>query len=210
MNTLLFNRWGLTQGLQGKNPYLLTFIIRTAMMWWYVVWWDSKNGYHKDMSLKKIKNLECVLKTQPTFLNEVECAWEAYDQSLHRLLQGCPLKLKHPWFIQWSFPGSSGVSLYFPTLLNDVIYVCWKHGRGISEIDCLQGRMILSGWVVASRIVIVQMGTNRQTAGFKCCVGGVHNGVTESMKEMDFQRSLAAAARCGQDARLDRPGADLG
>lgn len=46
------------------------------------------------------------------------------------------------------------------------------------------------------------MGTSRQKAECKCCVGGVHNGVTESMEEMDFQRSLAGAAQLGDVGRM--------
>jgi hypothetical protein len=36
------------------NPYLVTFLIRTPIFEWYVVWYDSKNGYPKNMCLKGI------------------------------------------------------------------------------------------------------------------------------------------------------------
>ena len=36
----------------------------------------------------------------------------------------------------------------------------------------------------------------------KCCVGGAHRGVTESLDEMDFQRGLAGAAQAGDVGRM--------
>ena len=36
------------------NPYLVTFLIMTPILEWYVIWCGSKNGYQKDMSLKEI------------------------------------------------------------------------------------------------------------------------------------------------------------
>ncbi|KAG0556690.1 hypothetical protein M758_11G070200 [Ceratodon purpureus] len=36
----------------------------------------------------------------------------------------------------------------------------------------------------------------------KCCVGGGHKGVTESLDEMDFQKSLAGAAQVGDVGRM--------
>ncbi|XP_024377482.1 uncharacterized protein [Physcomitrium patens] len=36
----------------------------------------------------------------------------------------------------------------------------------------------------------------------KCCVGGAHKGVAESLEEMDFQRSLAGAAQVGDVRRM--------
>jgi len=35
-----------------------------------------------------------------------------------------------------------------------------------------------------------------------CCVGGAHAGVTTSLEEMDFQRSLAGAAQTGNLGRM--------
>jgi hypothetical protein len=36
------------------DPYLVTFLIRTPIFELYVLWWGSKNGYQKDMSLREI------------------------------------------------------------------------------------------------------------------------------------------------------------
>ena len=39
---------------KGDNPYLVTFLMRTSIFEWYVVWCDSKNRYQKDRCLKEI------------------------------------------------------------------------------------------------------------------------------------------------------------
>jgi hypothetical protein len=39
------------------NPYLVTFLMRTFVCEWYMVWCGSKNGYYKHMFLKEIELL---------------------------------------------------------------------------------------------------------------------------------------------------------
>ena len=36
------------------NPYLFTFLIRTPIIEWYVVWCGCRSRYQKDMCLKVI------------------------------------------------------------------------------------------------------------------------------------------------------------
>ena len=63
-NTILLFYWinlircevSLAGRVQDKvdNPYSVTFLIRTPVIEWYVVWCGTKNGYQKGMCLKEV------------------------------------------------------------------------------------------------------------------------------------------------------------